>query len=107
MFRHVVMFRWVDGTTDQQKEALRAGLTRLPEIIPEIRSYRFGEDVGINEGNFDFVVTADFDDRAGYLSYRDNDDHQKLIAELIKPIIGERAAVQFEWPAALPTDLPG
>jgi hypothetical protein len=26
---------------------------------------------------------------------------------LIKPIIGERAAVQFEWPAALPTDLPG
>ena len=107
MFRHVVMFRWVDGTTDEQKEALRAALTRLPEIIPEIRSYRFGEDAGINEGNFDFVVTADFDDRGGYVSYRDNADHQKLIVELIKPIVAERGAVQFEWPTALPSDLPG
>jgi hypothetical protein len=101
------MFRFTEDTTDDQKEALRAGLTRLPEIIPEIRAYRFGEDVGINEGNFHFVVTADFDDAESYLSYRDNGDHQKLIAELIKPIVAERAAVQFEWLAALPPDLPG
>jgi hypothetical protein len=107
VFRHVVMFRFVDGTTEEQKEALRAGLTRLPEVIPEIRAYRFGADAGINEGNFHFVVTADFDDVASYLSYRDNADHQKLIAELIKPVVAERAAVQFEWPAALPPDLPG
>jgi hypothetical protein len=107
VFRHVVMFRWIGAPTEEQKEALRAGLTRLPEIIPEIRSYRFGEDLGIDEGNFDFAVTADFDDRASYVSYRDNDDHRKLIAELVKPIATDRAAVQFEWPAALPSDLPG
>ncbi len=101
------MFRFVDDMTGEQKEALRAGLTRMPEVIPEIRAYRFGDDVGINEGNFDFVVTADFDDRDSYLSYRDNADHQKLIAELIKPFTTERAAVQFEWLSALPPDLPG
>jgi hypothetical protein len=101
------MVRLTEDMTDEQMDALRAGLGRLPEVIPEVRSYRFGEDVGINEGNFDFVVTADFDDAAGYLSYRDHPDHRKVVAELLGPFVTKRAAVQFEWAAALPSDLPG
>jgi hypothetical protein len=107
VFRHVVMFRFAHDTTDEQKEALRAGLRRLPEIIPEIRAYRFGDDLGLRDDNFDFVVTADFDDLDSFVTYRDNPDHQKAIADLIAPIITARAAVQFEWPSALPPDLPG
>jgi hypothetical protein len=107
VFRHVVMFRLADDMTDDQKEALRAGLGRLPELIPEIRAYRFGADAGINEGNFDFVVTADFDDADAYLAYRDNPVHKQVVAERIAPFVTKRAAVQFEWAAALPSDLPG
>jgi hypothetical protein len=107
VFRHVVMFRFADGTTDDQKEAVRAALQRLPELIPEIRAYRYGDDLRLRDDNFDFVVTADFDDVDSFLAYRDHPDHQKAIAEFIAPIVKARAAVQFEWPAALPTDLPG
>ena len=107
MFRHVVMVRLAEDMTDDQKEALRGGLARMTEVIPEIRSYRFGGDAGLNPDNFDFVVTADFDDADGYLAYRDHPDHQKLVAELLGPFVTKRAAVQFEWPSALPTDLPG
>lgn len=107
MLRHVVMVRFSTDMTDDQKEALRAGLSRLPDVIPDIRSYRFGADAGLNEGNFDFVVTADFDDADAYLAYRDHPDHQKLVAEMLAPFVIKRAAVQFEWPAALPPDLPG
>ena len=107
MFRHVVLVRFADDMTDKQKAALRDGLARLPDVIPDIRSYRFGHDIGINEGNFDFVVTADFDNAEGYLTYRDHPDHQKLVKELLGPFVAKRAAVQFEWPAALPPDLPG
>jgi len=107
VFRHVVMLRFADDTTDEQKEALRAGLRRLPELIPEITAYRFGDDLGLRDDNFDFVITADFDSLDNYMVYRDDPDHQKLIAELVTPIITARAAVQFEWPAALPPDLPG
>ena len=107
MFRHVVMVRFSEDMTDEQKDALRAGLGRLPDVIPEIRTYRFGDDVRLNEGNFDFVVTADFDDAGGYLAYRDHPDHKKLVAELLGPFVTKRAAVQFEWSAALPQDLPG
>ena len=107
MLRHVVMVRLREDMTADQKEALRAGLGRMPEVIPAIRAYRFGEDVGLNEGNFDFVVTADFDDADGYLAYRDHPDHQKLAKELMGPFVTQRAAIQFDWSAALPSDLPG
>ena len=107
MFRHVVMVRLAEDMTADQKEALRGGLARMPEVIPEIRAYRFGGDAGLNNDNFDFVVTADFDDAAGYLAYRDHPDHQKLVSELLGPFVVKRAAVQFEWPSAMPTDLPG
>ena len=107
MIRHVVMFSFADGTTDEQKEAVRAALHRLPDLIPEIRAYRFGDDLGQRDDNFDFAVTADFDDLDSFVVYRDNPDHQKAIAEFIAPIVKRRAAVQFEWPTALPPDLPG
>jgi hypothetical protein len=107
VFRHVVMVNLSADMTDEQREALRAGLGRMPEVIPGIRAYRFGSDAGINEGNFEFVVTADFDDANGYLAYRDHPEHKKLVADLLAPFVTKRASVQFEWAAALPTDLPG
>jgi Stress responsive A/B Barrel Domain len=107
VIRHVVIFRFADGTTDEQKEAVRAALQRLPELIPEIRAYRFGDDLGLRDDTYDFAVTADFDDVNSFLVYRDHPDHQKAIAEFIAPIVKARAAMQFEWRAALPPDLPG
>ncbi len=101
------MMRFTDGAAEEQREQVRAALHRLPDLIPEIRAYRFGDDLGLRDDNYDFVVTADFDDVDSYLVYRDHPDHQKVIAELIAPIVEGRAAVQFEWPAALPPDLPG
>ena len=32
----------------------------MPELIPEIRDYRFGPDLAINDTNWDFVVVGDF-----------------------------------------------
>lgn len=106
MFRHIVMVRWAEGTTEDQKRALRDGLAALPDQIPEVRAYRIGDDAGLNEGNFDIAVVADFDDRDGYLAYRDHPAHQKLVADLLRPVMGDRAALQHEWSSALPTDLP-
>lgn len=96
MFRHVVMFRWKDGTTAEHVRAAEDGLAGLPGAIPELRAYSFGPDAGVNEGNFDFAVVADFDDADGYVAYRDHPAHQSVLAELLRPHIAERAAVQFQ-----------
>lgn len=99
MLRHVVMFRFEDGTAAEDIAAVREALGGLPAAIPEIRAYRFGPDAGINDGNFEFAVTADFADEADYLVYRDHPQHRQVITELIAPHVAERAAVQFHTEA--------
>lgn len=95
-FRHVVLFRWAEGTTTGQQEELKARLADLPGQIPEVKSYSIGSNAGVNPGGFDFAVVADFADREGYLAYRDNPVHRKVVDEVINPIVRERAAIQYE-----------
>jgi len=94
MVRHVVVFRWSDGVPVEDQEAVAAALAALPSEIPAILDYRFGPDAGPADGNFDFAVTADFADEAGYLEYRDHPAHRAVITDRILPIVAERAAVQ-------------
>ncbi|MEV0416615.1 Dabb family protein [Streptosporangium canum] len=97
MFRHVVLFTWAEGATDEQRAAVATELGKLPEIIAEIRSYAVGADAGVNPGNHEFAVVADFDSLDDYLVYRDHPAHQAVIAEHIKPILASRAAVQYAF----------
>jgi hypothetical protein len=94
--RHVVVFSWKDGVTPEQIEGVSAALRRLSVVIPEIRDYRFGPDLGVNEGNADFVVVADFDSLDDYLVYRDHPDHRAVVNETIRPLLADRTAVQYQ-----------
>ena len=94
--RHVVMFRFADGTTDEQVRALAAGLDGMPAAVGTMADYRHGRDAGINEDTYDYVVVGDFASVDDYLVYRDHPDHQALIRDLVRPILAERATVQYE-----------
>ena len=96
VFRHVVLFRWSPEATSEARQSVTTALRGLPDAIPSIRAYHLGDDAGVSDGNFDFVVLADFDDVSGYLAYRDHPLHQAVIAERIAPIVAERCALQFE-----------
>jgi hypothetical protein len=97
MIRHVVLFRWKAEATAEQRQRVVDELSRLPAVVPSLRAYHLGHDLGLNEGNYEFAVAADFDDADGYLAYRDDPVHQAIIAEHIRPIIADRAAVQYEY----------
>lgn len=96
MLRHVVMFRWADDVDDEHVAAVRAGLDELPGHIPEIVRYHHGNDVGINDGNFDYVVVGDFASADDYVVYRDHPVHQAFIQRCIAGRVSDRAAVQYE-----------
>jgi hypothetical protein len=49
-----------------------AALCQLPGLIPEIRSFKCGPDVGVNPGNWDFAVAAEFDSIDDQTVYRDH-----------------------------------
>ncbi|MDH2429433.1 Dabb family protein [Sphaerisporangium sp. TRM90804] len=95
MFRHVVMFRFKEGTSEERKAELEARLRKLPGEISQIRRYDIGNDAGIAPGNHEFVVVADFDSADDYLVYRDHPVHQAVIAEAVVPIVADRVAVQY------------
>jgi hypothetical protein len=97
MIRHVVAFTWTPDTTAERVEQITAELTSLSTTIPAIKSYACGPDAGITPGNADYAVVADFDDEAGYLTYRDHPDHKEIIARLIAPVIAQRTAVQYRF----------
>lgn len=97
MVRHIVLLTLKPETTDEQRQAILDGLATLPERIPTIRSYSFGVDAGLNEGNADIVAVGDFDDRDGYLAYRDHEAHHEVIANCIAPVLASRTAIQYEW----------
>lgn len=96
MFRHVVLFTWTTEATDVQKHAVAGELRKLPDVIDAIRLYHVGPDAGINPGNWDFAVVADFDDADGYRIYRDHPAHRKVVEHYVDPIVASRAAVQYE-----------
>jgi hypothetical protein len=95
MIRHVAVFQWLDGTTDDQVAVVAEALRALPAQIDSIRSYTVGPDLHLGEGRWDFAVVAEFDDADGYQAYVDHPAHQAVANELIAPIRSERAHVQL------------
>ena len=94
MFRHCVMFRFnsnVDPATVTAIESQLAELARLPMV----RGYQYGPDAQLAEGNFDYVLVADFDDVAGYQAYAVDAQHQRVLKDYLRPNIADRAAVQY------------
>ena len=97
MVRHVVLFRFKPETTESEKQSLREGLSELKTAVPEIQRYEFGHDLGLADGNFDFAVVAEFADSGAFESYAAHPRHVRLISELVRPILAERVALQYEF----------
>ena len=96
MIRHVSLLTWVEGVTPEQVQAVIDGLRALPLQIPELRDYRVGPDLGIDDDTASFVVIAEFDDEDGYRTYRDHPAHRAVGAERILPILAARRAAQYQ-----------
>jgi hypothetical protein len=97
MIRHNVLFKWTPEATDEQKQRAATEVAKLPSAIPSVRAFASGPDAGLAQANFDFAVSADFDDEAGFIAYRDDPGHRDIVQRYILPITAQRAAVQFEY----------
>lgn len=99
MIRHTVMFKWNEDIDAAHIAVVAEALDGLPTAVPEVRAYHHGADIGVNEGNYDYVVVADFDDTEGYLAYRDAPAHVDFVQSMLVGRISDRAAVQYEFDA--------
>jgi hypothetical protein len=97
MIRHTVLFSWKPEATDEQRQRAAHEVAKLPSMVPSVRAFASGSDAGLAQGNFDFAVSADFDDETGFFAYRDDPGHRDIVQRCILPIAAQRAAVQFEF----------
>jgi hypothetical protein len=96
MIRHIVLLTLRSGAPPEAAYQIVEALKSLPPVVPSIRDYQAGVDLGIVPGNSTIAATATFDDQAGYLEYRDHPAHREVIERLIDPVRESRASIQFE-----------
>lgn len=95
MIRHVVMLHWQPGTSAEAVTAVTEAFAKLPGLIPEIKLYQFGPDLGLFEGNADYVLVAEFDNEEDFKHYSSHPDHIELMSAVTMPIMASFNAVQF------------
>jgi Stress responsive A/B Barrel Domain len=96
MIRHIVLLTLRSDAPPDAAASIAERLRGLTGVIPSIRDYQVGVDLGIVPGNATVAAIGTFDDQAGYLEYRDHRAHLAVIEEYINPVREARTAIQFE-----------
>ena len=94
-FRHVLMLRFVEDATEEQKQAVTDGLAQMPELMDFIKTYEFGPDLGLGADNADLVLVADFDSEEDWRAYSDHPEHLDFVVNVVRPVTAEAQRVQY------------
>ena len=96
MIRNVVLAKLKDGYDAAELAQIQQGLRELN--CPGTVAYSVGSDAGLREGNWDFVIVADFTDVDAYRGYDADAEHNALRARLA-PMVEQIARAQMYLPA--------
>jgi Stress responsive A/B Barrel Domain len=94
VIRNVVMGKLKDGATREEAERALAAIVALEPA--GCLDMRVGLDAGLREGNWDFLITADFADVDAYRRYDLDEEHNRIRRELFAPIAQEINRIQIE-----------
>ena len=93
MIRHVVMWKFKEGTEEQMNEFLTR-LQALYGVIPQIKAQQVGRDIA-GGGNYDAVLVSDFESLEDLEIYRVHPRHV-AVGEFMGPVRESRSCVDFE-----------
>src|SRR3954447_25186195 len=100
MIRHVVLGRMKPGVEPAAMAAVLQAIAVLR--TPGLLDCRTGLDERLRHGTWDFAITADFADEAGYRAYDRDAEHDRIRREELLPRTEELVRVQFATEAAPP-----
>lgn len=99
MILHIVLFKWKEGTTKEQVDALEAAMAKLPAAIPGLKALQLGSDMKFRDGNADWALAALFENQEDWQAYQVHPAHQAVVKEHAAPILASRNAIQMPAPA--------
>lgn len=96
MIYHIVCFRFKPGTPAESITAAGAALRAMNGKVPEIRSVRWGPNLGPSATEYSHVLTVVLDDMQGVARYLEHPVHQETVARHLAPIREARFAIDVE-----------
>ena len=96
LLRHVVLFKWKEGTPPATTRAIEEGFRALPKGIAEIADFEWGTDVspeGLSQG-FTHCFLVTFRDAKARDAYLPHPAHQAFVA-LLKPHLEKALVVDY------------
>ena len=98
MIRHVAMFKFKDGVSQDQKVAARDALANLKTAVPSVVEYTVGFDIERNPNNWDMVLVGDYEDLAGleaYFAHPVMNQASDLVASVTQKEITARVQIEI------------
>ena len=92
MIRHIVMWKFREGTEEKANEFLTK-LAALDGVIPQLKKSEVARNIG--KDNYDAVLVSEFASMEDLQSYKDDPRH-KAVSALCKSIRIDRVAADYE-----------
>ncbi len=99
MRRHIYSFRFKDGTTDEQIEAVRASYEAMRAADPDgWAHFSMGPNISQSRRStrYNYVVTIDFNSYKAYRNYEDSDAHGAMVERDLTPIVEALSGVDYD-----------
>ena len=92
MIRHIVMWKFREGTEEKADEFLTK-LAALAGVIPQLKKSEVARNIG--KDNYDAVLVSEFASMEDLQTYKDDPRH-KAVSALCKSIRIDRVAADYE-----------
>lgn len=96
MIRHVVLFRFEGGCSQQEIEALLDELEELPQRYPALKRWCMGPNLSTRDDTFTHAFSVEVDTERELLDYLNSDYHEHFVSTRWRPLIADRAIVSWE-----------
>jgi ureidoacrylate peracid hydrolase len=96
MIKHVVLVKVKSGTSQAQIDAMVAGYNSMKDVIPELVSWSMGPNLR-DDSEFTHGMVAVVKDREGLKRYVEHPLHQRVSAEVGRPIFEKRVIADYEF----------
>ncbi|MGJ9413518.1 Dabb family protein [Aeromicrobium sp. CF4.19] len=96
MITHVWSMSFTKDTTSEQRSAFVEAMEALPTKIDGVESFRSGTDLGLNPGNADVGIVADFADADAWRTYIEAPAHVAFVEDHVTPLSASWNAFQID-----------
>lgn len=95
MIKHIVMWKFKDEVTKEDKLKMKHQLESLKCVVPSLIDIEIGMDVLGGDASKDMVLYSEFASMDDLKAYATHPAHLAVV-DFVKPLVAERAVVDYE-----------